>query len=109
MSVLKTKRWKKNYCRGTDGALTFTPVEPNEIDDVVVAEGYLWEVIIRWGDPLTDRAPEFDFRRQSPKKQREQFGYNSDFLTVLEAEDHGCHLLLWANHESPSPKTMFPD
>lgn len=87
--------------------LTFVPIEPNVLDDVVVAEGYDSEVLIRWGDPLTYDAPEFDFCAQTPQAQAEQFGYNCDFIGLLPLRDDQS--VLWVNHEFPNSPLMFPD
>ncbi|MGH8910585.1 MAG: PhoX family protein [Egibacteraceae bacterium] len=104
-AVMEANQQDRTY--GAGRPLTFTPVQPNVIDDVIVPEGYGWDVLLRWGDPLTDRAPAFDFQRQTPEAQAGQFGYNCDFLAVLRGEDG--ELVLWANHESPTPALMFPD
>jgi uncharacterized protein len=91
-----------------EGSLTFPPIEPNVDDDVVVPDGYGWDVFIRWGDPLTTNAGEFDFANQSPEAQAQQFGYNCDFLAFLPGNG-GDVDLLWVNHETPSATLMLPD
>jgi secreted PhoX family phosphatase len=45
----------------TGRQLAFTPIEPNTVDDVVLAEGYADRVLIAWGDPVRPGAPGFDF------------------------------------------------
>jgi secreted PhoX family phosphatase len=50
--------------------LGFTAIAPSTLDDVVVPEGYAYEVLLRWGDPLFSNAPEFNPRKQSAKAQR---------------------------------------
>jgi hypothetical protein len=45
----------------TGRRLAFTPIAPNNVDDVVLAEGYADRVLIAWGDPVRPGAPGFDF------------------------------------------------
>lgn len=83
----------------TGKPLTFTPIEPNVVDDVVVPSGYAYEVLIRWGDPILADAPQFDFAHQRPESQAGQFGYSCDYVTLLGG-------LLWVNHEYTNPEIM---
>jgi len=89
-------------------ALTFPAVPPNQLDTVVVANGYDWAVVIRWGDPVLPDAPRFDFERQTPYAQARQFGYNNDFLGFLPLGGSGDRGLLWSNHEYTNEELMFP-
>mgnify|MGYP002649757900 CR=1 FL=1 len=67
------------------GRASFTSVAPNRKDDVVNAEGFTHDVIIRWGDPVTKRAPRFDVHHQTPEAQAQQFGYNNDYVGIIRA------------------------
>jgi uncharacterized protein len=87
--------------------LTFTPIQPGIADDVVVPEGYGYEVLLRWGQPIVAAAPEFNFTAQTPEAQAGQFGYNCDYLALLPLQ--GNEALLWSNHEYTNSKIMFPD
>jgi uncharacterized protein len=89
-------------------ALTFAPIPPNQLDTVVVPNGYDWAVLIRWGEPLLPGAPEFAFDRQSAAAQMRQFGYNNDFLAMLPLPGNGDRALLWSNHEYTNEELMFP-
>ena len=60
--------------------LTFETVPPGNEADIVVPPGYEYNVIIRWGDPLTANAPPFDVRNQSGATQAQQFGFNCDLV-----------------------------
>ncbi|HBR42055.1 MAG TPA: dTDP-glucose 4,6-dehydratase, partial [Sulfitobacter pontiacus] len=45
-----------------------------------VADGYDANVLLRWGDPITADAPEFDVMNQTAAAQLKQFGYNNDYV-----------------------------
>lgn len=70
-----------------------------------VADGYTAEVLIRWGEPLLSNGPSFSWPSMTERNQLQQFGYNNDFLALLE---HDGHWLLTVNHESTSAQLMFP-
>lgn len=90
--------------------LRFEAVAPNRADAVTVPPGYAQQVVLRWGDPILAGAPRFDPRRLSAAAQRGQFGYNVDYLALLEpagrAGREGLRLLV-ANHEYTSEELMF--
>ncbi|AYV26226.1 hypothetical protein EES41_05785 [Streptomyces sp. ADI95-16] len=87
--------------------LDFEPVLPNTADAVTVPEGYAQQVVIRWGDPVLARAPRFDARNQSAKAQALQFGYNCDYMALLDAPRGRDHKLLVVNHEYTNEEIMF--
>lgn len=94
---------------GRGGKLPFTPIKPVDagVDTFNVAEGYSWQPIIRWGDPIFADAPDFDFANQTPAAQAGQFGYNNDYLEILR-QPNGKKGLLVCNHEYVNPEIMFP-
>lgn len=76
-----------------------------------VAPGYRAEVLIRWGDPLFSKAPDFDPLHQSADAQERQFGYNNDYIGYLPLEAQNGEedrALLCVNHEYTSEEVMFP-
>lgn len=81
---------------------------PTTVDDVTVPSGYRWDPIIRWGDPITARAPEFDQDAQDHRAQAQQFGYNCDYLDIIVTDRKGTRALLVANHEYTNEGIMFP-
>ncbi|MEV4844207.1 PhoX family phosphatase [Micromonospora matsumotoense] len=90
------------------GALTFKPIPPNQLDTLVVPNGYDHHVVIRWGDPVLPGAPRFDLRGQTAAAQAKQFGYNNDFVGVLPLDRRGKRALLVVNHEYTNEDLMFP-
>ncbi|KUJ67801.1 phosphatase [Streptomyces albus subsp. albus] len=87
--------------------LRFTPVAPNTQDAVVVADGYAQNVVIRWGDPILRGAPAFDPDHQSAAAQAGQFGYNNDYMAVLDVPHEPDRQLLVVNHEYTDEVLMF--
>lgn len=101
---------------GAPRPLTFTPIQLNAEDRVVVPPGYAAEVVIAWGDPIKAGAPAFNFFGQSAAAQANQFGYNCDFLYAIPYPRNPFSrtrrtldaALLWVNHEYTNPELMFP-
>ena len=94
--------------------LTFTPIPPTDrgVDDVVVPDGYAFDVLLRWGDPVLAGAPAFSDTGQSAAAQAQQFGYNCDFVGYFTDgdDDEGSSRrgVLAVNHEYTEPDRMFP-
>jgi uncharacterized protein len=89
----------------------FDEVSAGVDTDHHVAAGYDADVLIRWGDPVLPGARTIDFRGQTAAAQRQQFGYNNDFLAYFPmpgAEDPSRHGLLVVNHEYTNEELMFP-
>ena len=95
--------------RGGGAAFGFTPIAPvpASVDALTVPQGFRWTPIIRWGDPLFDRADAFDPGAQTAEKQARQFGYNNDYLDILVAPN-GREAVLVANQEYTNAGIMFP-
>ncbi len=92
------------------GGLEFTAIEPvaNTVDALTVPGGYSWSALVRWGDPIVKGAPAFDPENQSASAQEQQFGYNCDYLDIIELDDRGLRAVLVANHEYTNEAIMFP-
>ena len=92
-------------------SLSFTPVPPNVLDELVTAPGYGYNVVMRWGDPVTAGAPAFDVDAQTPQAQSQQFGYNCDYIGFLplgSGRDAQRRALMVVNHEYTDEQLMFP-
>ena len=59
-----------------------------EIDDVKLIDGLNYEVLVKWGDKLSDK---------------DTFGYNNDFTAFIQDEDNPNEGILWVNHEYIHP------
>jgi secreted PhoX family phosphatase len=110
--VLSVPEWLMKAAEGapSGSGLRFLPVGLSREDRVIVPAGYTSQVVIRWGDPITPDAPEFDPIRPSAAAQAHQFGYNCDFLAYFPlpaTSRSGTRGLLWANHEYTNPELMF--
>jgi len=88
--------------------LSFTPIKPSKADRIIVPENYKSDVLIRWGDPLFADAPDFRPYHQSPAAQRQQFGYNCDFVGYFPLQGEN-RALLAVNHEYTSASDMIPN
>ncbi|WP_417475227.1 PhoX family protein [Leisingera sp.] len=73
-----------------------------------VADGYDADILLRWGDPITADAPEFDVMNQSAEAQLKQFGYNNDYVGFVPLNEEGSRGLLCVNHEYTNEEVMFP-
>ncbi len=98
--------------QGRPRGLYWNPIDPvpAEVDALTVPDGYDWSTILRWGDPLFDKAEVFDVENQSAERQARQFGYNNDYLDIIYIPGtNGRQALLVCNHEYVNPAIMFPD
>ena len=99
---------------GTAG-LDFTPVAANGLDTVTVPEGYSWQVVARWGDPLWSGGAAFDHAtRGTGESQEAAFGDNCDGMalfsdgekSVLAVNNEYVNLgIMFANRGSGKPET----
>ncbi|MEO5994879.1 MAG: PhoX family phosphatase [Arthrobacter sp.] len=91
--------------------LKFTAIAPVDaaVDAFTVPEGFGWQPIIRWGDPLFNDAPAFDLNGQTAAAQARQFGYNNDYTDILPLEgSKDRRAVLFTNHEYTNESIMFP-
>ncbi|POX42109.1 phosphatase [Streptomyces sp. Ru73] len=95
------------HARRPARGLRFSPVAPNTADTVTVPAGHEQNIVIRWGDPVLRGAPAFDADRQSAKAQAGQFGYNNDYMAVLDLPGERDRQLLVVNHEYTDENLMF--
>lgn len=115
-SVLRGGAWAPLFCigslanlKGADvkNGLTFSPIKGSADDEIGVPDGYAWEALAAWGDPLTPDAPDFDPNDLDPAAQRQQVGYNCDFVAWFDNIRHSG--IVGVNHEYTNPDLMFPN
>ncbi|MEM9012379.1 MAG: PhoX family phosphatase [Pseudomonadota bacterium] len=89
-------------------AFTFSELESGVDETHHIAEGYSADVLLRWGDPITADAPEFDPMNQSVEAQLKQFGYNNDYVGFVPINADQSRGVLCVNHEYTNEEVMFP-
>jgi secreted PhoX family phosphatase len=92
--------------------LGFKPISLSKEDAVLLPEGYGYQVLIRWGDPIFAGAPGLDLNVQNGATQAQQFGYNCDFNGYFPLPHYGSknpnRAVFCVNHEYTDPILMFP-
>ena len=68
---------------------TLRPLRPSREDDFLLADGFDYEVLIKWGEPLGASG--------------ENFGFNNDYIAFLPMEGPMDRARLWVNHEYINP------
>ncbi len=66
------------------GRFGFEPVPANTMDTVTLPNGYNWQVLIRWGDPLWSHGASFDQATRGDSTSQElSFGDNNDGMSLF--------------------------
>ena len=63
------------------------PLKPSSEDQLLLAEGFSYKVLVKWGDPIGDH---------------KKFGSHNDYLAFLPVKNKN-EGLLWVNHENMEP------
>jgi secreted PhoX family phosphatase len=90
----------------------FSNIPVSQSDQVVVPEGYVAEVLFRWGDPINGREPVFKAdASNSADDQAKQAGMGHDGMEffALPGSDSNSHGLLCINHEYTDQILLFSD
>ena len=72
-------------CSGSNRAAAFAGVPPGTDDEVVLAGGLEYELLVSWGDPINGRG--------------DRFGFNNDYTAFFPIGGNPHDGLLWVNHE----------
>lgn len=84
--------------------LAFEMVKANALDTVTVPEGYKWEILASWGEPLFSNAPEFDPKTGGTGASQElAFGDHNDGMALFS---HNGRQILCVNNEYTNAKTL---
>jgi secreted PhoX family phosphatase len=91
----------------------FEQVPANSLDTITVPEGYKWDVVAKWGDPLFSDVPEFDeATRGTPEAQARAVGDNNDGMDLFEKDGKSVYVvnneyvnrkIIWGNNPDGKP------
>ncbi len=85
--------------------LGFPAVAANTDDTITVPEGYDWQVVVRWGDPLWSDAVDFDqASRGTGASQERAFGDNTDGMALFA---HDGRAILAVNNEYTNRSIIY--
>ena len=95
--------------------LGFAQVAANSLDTVTVPDGFNWQVLVRWGDPLWSDVPAFDpATRGTGASQERAFGDNTDGMALFSAagrmilavnNEYTNRDIIYGNRETKLPET----
>lgn len=88
-TIPKTTAAIPNVLSSPTVALPFKKaVAPSFADELIVAEGFNYEILLKWGDAISDK---------------DTFGFNNDYTAFIPLDkDNPNDGLLWVNHEYTS-------
>jgi len=85
--------------------LSFNPVKANSLDTVTVPEGFKWQTVVSWGDPMWSKGKAFDHvSRGNAASQALAFGDNCDGMKLFT---HNGRSILACNNESVNRSIIF--
>ncbi|HMO16342.1 MAG TPA: PhoX family phosphatase [Pirellulaceae bacterium] len=102
----------RSASRFTSELFQFTGVPTSQRDAVVVPEGYVAEVLYRWGDPINGVAPRFQMdASDSAADQELQAGMGHDGMEyfAIPGVDPNLQGILCVNHEYTDQVLLFSD
>ena len=83
----------------------FEQIATSTADDIVVPPGYSFEIVAKWGDPLTSVGVPFDHKtRGTAATQAIAFGDNIDGMEIFEDDQH---TLIVVNNEYTNRKVIW--
>ncbi|MFG1490214.1 alkaline phosphatase PhoX, partial [Oceanospirillum sp. HFRX-1_2] len=85
----------------------FKAIPASTADTITVPEGYRWERLISWGDPLFSDAAEFiNGGKNNAYDQERQFGDNNDGMSFFPLSDDRAIMAI--NNEYTNYEYLFP-
>jgi secreted PhoX family phosphatase len=97
---------------------SFKGIAPQNNDAFVIADGYRYNVVARWGDSLVTGTADFDTRRMTSTDwltpaavdaQNRQFGTNCDAVQYFpRVQGRAAQGLICVNHEYFNAELVFP-
>lgn len=89
-----------------EGRFAFTPIDIQTDATVHVPDGYRWDLLIRWGDPLFSDAPAFDNTTGGASEGADRvFGENTDGMELFSV---GKKQVIAVNHEYANRDINLP-
>ena len=78
-----------NKEKETDSKFPIKGIKPQSKDEIALAEGLKWEMLIKWQDSISEK---------------DKFGFNNDYLAFIPFKKNNSNEgYLWVNHEYPDP------
>lgn len=91
---------------GAHDRFNFAQVAANTDDAVTLPDGYTYDILARWGDPLTSEAPEFDHSTKGDAaSQATAFGDNIDGMELFSIDGR---TVLVVNNEYTNRRVIWP-
>ena len=92
--------------KAAESRFPFTPIPTATDSTVHVPEGYNWDILVRWGDPISPGAAEFDHATGGTAEALTQaFGDNTDGMEIFDIDGHA---VIAINHEYTNRGPLFP-
>lgn len=92
--------------KGLSPNIGFKAVPASTADTIIVPEGYRWDVLVSWGDPLFSGIENFkDGGLNSAAAQEKQFGDNNDGMSFFQLSDDRAIMAI--NNEYTNYEYMF--
>ena len=89
----------------TSSRFAFEQIAASTADDIIVPPGYTFEIVAKWGDPLTSAGVPFDHAtRGTAATQAIAFGDNIDGMEIFE---DGEHTVIVVNNEYTNRKVIW--
>ncbi|MGE0189518.1 MAG: PhoX family phosphatase [Steroidobacteraceae bacterium] len=100
-------------------ALNFKAIVGSKADRIILPDGYVWDLVIRWGDTLRDAVPSISsdavkkgalLEAKAAQQQLQQFGSNCDAIQFFQLNPggHSTHGVLCVNNEYTNDWLMYP-
>jgi len=103
--VMGTTALTSKPAEAAGSCLGFTQVPANSLDTVSVPEGYSWDVVSMWGDPLWSNSVAFDqTTRGTAASQKLSVGDNNDGMAIFQ---DGDSIILASNNEYVNRSVVY--
>lgn len=86
--------------------LNFTSINSSSLDEVILPKGYIYKVILAWGDKLFPYSPKFYYNQNTSAAQLLQAGENHDGMEFFSL-DCLSKAILAINHEYNNYEYLF--